>query len=159
MRQSADGVYELADPNDTPVEVAPTVAFRIGADTFHVRRPKLAIALSLTAIIEDGGIRPGTSVGEVGQRLLDTLWQLVAYVTREEPVDGKVRGQQRLMQRLRDPDDRLDILDLAEPFSVICRAVFDRPTGPSPAPSAQPAGDGTDSVEASPAPQAATSGT
>lgn len=172
MRQSDDGIYELEDPNDTPepTDGPPTVAFRIGRDVFHVRRPKLTIALGLTSLIEGGSIKPGTPQNEVAARLMETLWNLVAYVVPEDPepwtlpdgsgnpAGGRLRGQALMMTRLRDPNDRLDILDLAEPFGVICKAMFDRPTGPSRASSSAPRDGGPGSEAGSPEPLAATSG-
>lgn len=173
MRQSDDGIYEVDDPNEAPEPTTgpPAVAFRIGRDVFRVRRPKLTIALGLTSLIEGGTIKPGTARSEVAARLMETLWNLVAYVVPEDaepwtlpdgssnPAGGQLRGQALLMARLRDPEDRLDILDLAEPFGVICKAIFDRPTGPLRESSTAPRDGGPGSAAGTPEPLVGTSGT
>lgn len=55
----------------------------------------------------------------------DTFGQLI-------PLVGLRRGRSRIIERLNDPDDELDIIHLQYPFQQVCQAMFERPTGPSP---------------------------
>lgn len=166
-------VYEFNIPEERPADT-PSVKFRINGEPFVLDMPKVAIAVELTALMDGGALRENASVADIGARLTSTLWQMVMYV-REEPPEpyaieqdgrtvpnpnaGRARGQQRIVQRLRNPKDGLDILDLADLFQTLTTAMFDRPTGPSPASSDAPGDGGSDSAAGTPEQPAATSGT
>jgi hypothetical protein len=175
MRQSEEVEFELTTGNGE--EAAPPVPIRIDGVRYLLRKPKLSLAVGLVTLMEGGDMRPGVTVADVGSRLVDLLWQFVAYIEPEpaepmvlpnpdgkdgyveNPNAGQARGQAKIIERLRDPRDTFDILDLAPLFERVSRGMFDRPTGPSPASSAKQGDGGTDSAAASPEQPAGTSGT
>jgi hypothetical protein len=131
----------------------PRVAFPLNGQLFTVVRPKLAIATAMMRLME----RPSDAISDYAVSIINVLHTFVNYIEIErgkEPAldddghvrvfidkDGKrhtlgglTRGRQRIIERLDDPTDALDVMDLYDPFKAIVEAMFTpRPTGPSPA--------------------------
>ena len=168
---------------DVPAERAPdtptldfTIRYGPGpeqVDTFTLYAPKLSIAVGLLSLMDEGGLA-NVNVTQAGVKVAEALWGVVAYVKEEPPEPmvigpeddprpnpngGRARGQARLLARLRDPRDGMDILDLAPLFERAIKAMFDRPTGPSLASLRKPGDGGTASEAGSSAPPASTVGT
>lgn len=174
MTGSTATVFEL-NTGTTEPEEWPSLPIRIDGHDYRLRKPKLALAASLVSLMEGGRISEDASVQDVGVRLVQLLWSLVAYVEDEppeplviegpdgeaipNPKGGELRGRAHLFHRLNDPRDRLDLLQLAPLFERVVEAMFNRPTGPSHGSSTTPGDGGSDSVAASPEPPAETSGT
>lgn len=182
MTGSIATVYEITGPAEQQ-KPDPLIPIKVWGEGYLLRQPKLSITIGLTTLIEGGELDPSKHPADVGARLIQLMWSLVQYVEDEpekaEPLpegliatrdkDDRIAGlslgdgtvvhnRARLIRRLNDPKDRLDILDLAPLFQRIAQGMFDRPTGPSPESRPKPGDGGPDSAAASPEPQAATSG-
>jgi hypothetical protein len=166
--------HDYQIPEDRGPDV-PTVPFRINGEAFTMVMPKMSIALSLLNLIE-GDPEKVRSTHELGIALADLLWQMVQYIEDEpdeppvlfrEPDDpesaysnpkaGQPRGRSRVVQRLRNPRDSMDIMDLAPLFRDVVQTMFEgRPTGPSRGYSPEPHDGGPASEAPTSEPQAAT---
>lgn len=149
-------VFEFDIPVERKEQV-PTLTFAISGEQFVMRRPKLSIAVGLVSLLDDNGIA-GLDAATAGVKVAEVIWGMVAYVEQQDPEPwviheaawtpradqteddrplvtnpnaGRLRGQARLVQRLRDPQDAMDVIDLAPLFERVSTKLFDRPTGPS----------------------------
>lgn len=114
-----------------------TIQFRWDGDLYTLRKPKLAIAMQMLRLAED---EEAMSEAKRGMELVGLLGTLINYIAVEAPEkdptgggDDKIRGRHKLLARLNDPEDDLDILDLNEPFQELIQRMFNRPTTPRPA--------------------------
>jgi hypothetical protein len=171
-------VFEFEVPEARATDV-PRLRFRIRygpapeqVDEFTLLAPKLGVAVGLLSLVDDGALTRITA-GQAGIKVAEALWGVLHYVEEEPPEPyligegeaprpnekmGRLRGQARLLERLNNPKDSLDIIDLMPVFERAVRAMFDRPTGPSRGSSVQPAADGTDSAAGSSEAPAETAG-
>lgn len=178
MTGSDATVLELDIPAARPAD-APQLQFRIRygpepdeVDDFLLNPPKVTVAIGLLDLLDENGIG-AMSVGQAGVKVAEALWGVVSYVEeqppqpmlvgpddnpRANPLAGRLRGQARLLQRLRSAKDSMDVIDLLPVFERAIRAMFDRPTGPLAGSSPRPASGGTGSVVGSSEPQDATAG-
>lgn len=178
MTGSSATVYEFDIPTARPPDT-PTVKFSIrnetGVDHFTLVMPKMSIGVGMINLLES---EDRFTAFDFGLQLSRLLWQFVEYVQDEDPepdylpgdendpdappipnpVAGQRRGRVRIIQRLNDAHDGMDILDLEPIFRRCVDVMFDRPTGPSLASTAKPAATGPDSAEASSERRAETSG-
>lgn len=103
--------------------------FRIDSDSYVMLRPKLSIAVGMSDLLDT----PDDELGKLGVGLARILHALIMYVEREprDPDTGQVRGQELLLQRLNDPRDSLDFLDIAPLFKEMQAVILGpaRPTG------------------------------
>lgn len=113
-----------------------TVRFKMDGDLYTLRKPKLSIALTMLRLMEGEDAR---TMEELGLDLMRLVSGIIAYIERENPdKDGNLRGQAKLMHRLTDVDDDLDVTDLYEPFQSLIAQAFNRPTKSRPASGAKP---------------------
>lgn len=170
MTGSSATVYEFDIPSERPPDT-PTIGFTIrheyGVDAFTLRMPKMSIGLGMINLLES---EDNLTAFDFGLQLARLLWQFVDYVVSEDPeptylppedpddpdaervenpLGGQRRGRSRLVERLNNPNDALDILNLEPVFRRCVNAMFDRPTGPLPESTAPPVSTGLDSAEAS----------
>lgn len=170
-------VYEIDVPTTRSPDT-PRLPFKITGEMYWMRQPKLTVAVALVGMLDGSTDQPRIDGQENAMRANDALWGLVQYVEdeaaepfmlgvdgdeanplRPNPDAGKLHGRARMVQRLRDPHDELDITHLGPLFERIVGAIFDEtPTGPSPASSASAGNGGHDSEADSSEPQDATRG-
>lgn len=137
----ADNIREIEDvPEYTTEKKTETRAeqrFRFDGDLYTLRRPKSFISIYLLNLAE-GGTEAHTS-SEIGMDMLNLTRSIIQYIKEESPdADGNPRGRAKLLNRLNDPDDDLDLIDLTVPFNELMNKVFNRPTGPRPASTRKP---------------------
>jgi hypothetical protein len=129
--RAVEEIQEFTTPShdDKPVE---SVRFRFDGDLYTLRKPKMAIALTMLQFAEGEDTR---TVEQLGMGLMQLISGIIAYIEKEKPDEatGKLRGQALLMHRLADVEDKLDVTDLFEPFQLLIGQVFKRPTGSRPA--------------------------
>lgn len=181
MAASTATAFDYDIPAERPADV-PTVPFTISGEKFVMVQPKMSVAIGMVQLVENA---EQYTVQDFGRRLAALLWQLLAYVQEEVPQpewlpnpeydpDAKGRakppefvknpmafepqGRGRILQRLNNPHDGMDIMNLEPIFRDVVSAMFDRPTGPSPASSAKSRSTGSGSGAASRGRRAATSG-
>lgn len=129
--KTIDDVPSFTSPKERPAGSDDTQRFKFDGDTYTLRRPKMTIAMTMLRLAEGEDSR---TVEELGLDLVRLLSGMIAYIVEEKPGPaGEIRGRARLMNRLMDPDDPLDLMDLNEPFQQLIQLVFKRPTKPPPA--------------------------
>lgn len=130
--------YHTPAPDKTAKQ---EIRFRFDGELYTLKRPKLAIAMQMLHLAEDP---EAMSEAMRGRELIGLIGTIINYIKAEPPVaalddkgkptgDQNLQGRHRLMQRLNDPDDDLDILALNEPFQELMEKIFNRPTGSRPA--------------------------
>jgi len=140
--------------NPPPKGAKDEARFTMDGEQYVLRRPKMAIAMTMLRLAE------GESEQEMGMDLIRLLSAVIAYIKKEPPAaDGTLRGQARLMHRLSDPDDLLDLLDLNQPFQDLIAQVYENPTGSPTASGRRRNGTSVASVERTRSPRAVTSTT
>jgi len=117
-------------------------------DVYVIRRPKMTVALPMLALSEGETMN---TLDEMGVSFVKLMAQLIAYVEDEKPTpDGQLRGRARLLHRLYDPDDTLDLDDLSDPFQHLMAVMFERPTGSPPESPSNPGGTSPESGDSLP---------
>lgn len=161
MAEASAPVLEFEVPTTRPD--VPQVTFKLNGQSFTVNRPKLSIATAMVRLLE----QPDPTIGDFGVSLASILQAFTNYVVtvptpepewldakqtkpnvwvdsegKSHKLGGLKRGRSRLIERLQDPDDAMDILELELPFRRVIEVMFNRPIGPSPAssPKQRPAG-------------------
>lgn len=113
-----------------------SVPFRMDGEVFVLRRPKTAIALTMLHMAAPEDAR---TVNDLGSDLIQLVSQTINYIEAEPPdADGNLHGKQRILQRLSDPDDPLDVPHLFRPFQSLIEKLFLNPTGSRPASGRKP---------------------
>lgn len=155
----------------------PSVTFKLNGQTFRVRRPKLGIASAMVRLMD----RPEVGVMEFGKEISNLMGSFLNYVELEpgfEPktigrkpnvwtdeagkvhdLAGLLRGRSRLLERLNEPKDAFDIVDLEQPFRAVMEAMFGAPTGASEESSDKPSATGRNLPARTRSTRAKTSGT
>lgn len=111
--------------------------FRLDGELYTLLQPKTTIAMYMLNLAEGTDAHTTT---EIGTDMLNLTRSIIGYIKEEKPdANGNIRGQARLINRLNDPKDELDLDTLAALFNdLIAKLYADRPTGPRPASSRQP---------------------
>lgn len=141
----------------------PRMNFTINGEPFSLIMPKLSIAVGLLTLLDRDRDIP---FQQYGYELATTLWSLINYVEEEDPEPlsipnpkhkpgdpettdeilnpraGELHGRAHLVARLKDPQDALDITDLAPILGRMLSVMFGRPTGSPVASLPRPAGNG-----------------
>lgn len=134
---------------------ADAINFKIDGEPFVMVRPKLSTATAAVQLMDAPETR---SLLQLSGDLVRVLSGLYVYIQTAPPVGGKLRGRARLDQRLEDPEDSFDLLDLMPVFKAVLETMFNRPTGARRVSPAQPRRTGRASGGASRKPRAKTSG-
>lgn len=164
---SAPDIIEFDVPTQRPPDI-PVLTFKLNGQTFRVRQPKLGIATNMIALME----RRGATVQDFGLEMTRILRHFLGYVEVDDTIEpaelddgtpnpnaGLIRGLARIEQRLSDPNDSMDILDLQPLFAATSVKMFARPTGPSGVSTPPPDDAGPDSAADSSEPTASTPST
>lgn len=160
-------VLDFDVPEERPESEVSNIAFKINGQVFPISTPKLGIATAFVDLMENSSL----SQIEFATKAMNAIRAFIVYFQevpgyepgeidgQPNPNAGKLRGRARIMQRLNDPADSFDLMDLAEPLKQAFGTMFGgRPTSPSPGSSERRPDDGTESPEASSPAPAATSG-
>lgn len=155
----------------------PTRPFRLNGQTFRLKLPKMSLTMGLLQLAEN---EAQYTAQDFGLRLANMLWNVISYIEPEpglepdliptdpnnprsrktaNPHAGLRRGQGRILERLNDDEDALDIMDFEPIFRALIDGFFARPTGPSRGSSTTPRDGGADSLEPTSVKPAETSGT
>lgn len=122
-------------------------AFKLDDERYVLLRPKNSLAMQMLSNVREGGAYAVES--ERAMDYLTLVAQFIRYVEMEPPEEilkagkptgeTKLRGQARLVQRLNDPKDDLDIQDLGPIIESLLEKLYERnPTQP-PASGGRPA--------------------
>ena len=115
-----------------------SIRFRLDGESFELRRPKTSLAL---AALHLGNAEDARTQSQVSEEMIRYSGQIINYVARENPSadePDRLRGRARIMERLADPEDKLDIYHLFRPFQQLLEQLFNRPTQSRPASGAKP---------------------
>ena len=116
------------------------VRFKVDGEPFVMVRPKFSVAVNAVHILDAEG---DLSVMEIGADVTRVLWGLFRYIERKPSDDnGDKHGRALLEQRLQDPEDDLDLLDLMPVFKAVLEGMFERPTGARPSSQGKPRSTG-----------------
>lgn len=111
------------------------IAFKIDGEQFTILRPKTAVIARVASVLEQGAdMDDARNV----RRMLGFVNEIVDCLedAPSDP-DGALRGRARIMERLNDPADSLDLEQLMPMFTSLMNGWFGRPTGSPPASSAR----------------------
>lgn len=130
--------------------------FKLDGVQFTLRKPKSAISMHMIRLAEGDAMHTDN---EISKDMLNLTMSIIAYIKQEPPnPDGSLRGQALILHRLNDPEDDMDLPDLAAPFSDLINRVFERPTTPRPGSSPKPRASRASGASTR-SPRAKTSGT
>jgi hypothetical protein len=141
---------------------ADRIHFTIDGEPMSMLRPKLTVATTAVQLIDAEIDRPTLELSADLLRVVSGLFRYIEQAPRTEPDDehpgGRRQGRALLEERLSDPEDSFDLVDLMSIFKSVLEAMFGRPTGARPASVAKPRRTGRASGAATRKPRAKTSG-
>lgn len=155
-------VMEFKTAGRRKITNADRIRFKVDGEPMSMLRPKLTVATTAVQLIDAEIDRPTLELSADLLRVISGLFRYIELAERTGPDDthpgGRRQGRALLEERLADPEDSFDLVDLMPIFKQVLEAMFNRPTGARPASVAKPRRTGRASGAGTRKPRAKTSG-